>query len=269
MSKNTSLTDSPESNLNRVYLLGAVTTMIVLSGTILDIVIGSITGGNLAALPQSAVDRFVQLHNHPLIGLYNLDLLNTIIQIFMIPTYFALYIAHYKVQREFGLLALIIFLVGTVIFVAGNVALPMFGLSLKYAASNTDSQRLLFSTAGEALLAKGIHGSLGVFFAFLFPNIAGILMSWVMLKGKVFSRVAGYLGLVGSILMVVYIIMVTFVSGIQEMATAFAAPGGIMLMAWLILVTAKLFKLRLKSAFSADIDHHFPLEVDHPISALN
>jgi hypothetical protein len=23
------------------------------------------------------------------------------------------------------------------------------------------------------------------------------------------------------------------------------------------------------SAFSADIDHHFPLEVDHPISALN
>jgi hypothetical protein len=25
----------------------------------------------------------------------------------------------------------------------------------------------------------------------------------------------------------------------------------------------------LSSAFSADIDHHFPLEVDHPISALN
>ena len=23
------------------------------------------------------------------------------------------------------------------------------------------------------------------------------------------------------------------------------------------------------TAFSADIDHHFPLEVDHPISALN
>ena len=132
--------------------------------------------------------------------LYNLDLLNSIIQIIMIPTYFALYAAHRKVQNGYTLLALVIFLVGSTIFVTGNVALPMYELSIKYNAASSDTQRILYAAAGEALLSNGVHGSLGVFIGFILPNIAGIIMSSIMNAGKIFSRVTGYMGLVGSIL---------------------------------------------------------------------
>jgi len=41
-----------------------------------------------------------------------------------------------------------------------------------------------------------------------------------------------------------YIILVNFVSGVETMATAFAMPGGLLLMAWMIMFTIRLLKLR-------------------------
>jgi hypothetical protein len=43
--------------------------------------------------------------------------------------------------------------------------------------------------------------------------------------------------------MCLYVILVTFVPDIKSMATAFAAPGGFMLMAWMILYARRLFQL--------------------------
>lgn len=63
---------------NSIYLIGAITTIFVLCGIILDMVIGSITGGDISSQPQNAVDRFIQFQNNWALGLYNLDLLNMI-----------------------------------------------------------------------------------------------------------------------------------------------------------------------------------------------
>jgi len=86
-------------------------------------VIGSITGGNVAALPQSAIERFNQLNENGLLGLYNLDLLNLMVQIIMIPSMFALYVAHQNSNTPSVLLVFILFLVGTTIFITSNTAL--------------------------------------------------------------------------------------------------------------------------------------------------
>lgn len=107
-------------------------TIIVLCGIILDMVIGSVTGCNVATLPQTAIERFSQFKNNWLLGLYNLDLLNIINQIILIPSIFALYAAHRNVNKLSALLALILFLVGTAVFVTGNTALTMLDLSHKY-----------------------------------------------------------------------------------------------------------------------------------------
>jgi hypothetical protein len=107
------------------YNVGAITTIIALCGIMIDMVIGMIAGGNITELPQTAVERFNQFKDNTLLGLYNLDLLNTIIQIIFIPSVFALYAAHRKVSKPSALLTLIIFLFGTTIFVTSNTALTM------------------------------------------------------------------------------------------------------------------------------------------------
>jgi hypothetical protein len=235
-----------ESQWRGIYTIGGITAIIGLIGIVLDVIFGSVTGGNLSALPQTAVDRFAQFQTNPWLGLYNLDLLNIINQMILIPAYFALCAAHRKTNIAYALLALVIFLVGTTIFVTTNTALPMLELSHKYAAAATETQKTLLAAAGEAMLARGTHGSLGVFIGFLLPNIAGLIMSFTMLTGKVFGKVTSFLGIAGSALMVLYIVLVTFAPNIKDMATAFAMPGGLMAMAWMTLFTIRLFQISRK-----------------------
>jgi hypothetical protein len=232
-----------ESQWRGIYVTGGIATIIALIGIVLDVIVGSTTGGNLSALPQTAVDRFTQFQVTPLLGLYNLDLLNIVNQMFLIPAYFALYAAHRRTNNAFSLLALIIFLVGTTIFITTNTALPMLELSKKYAIATTESQKTLFAAAGEAMLARGTHGSLGVFIGFLLPNIAGLIMSYSMLSAKIFNKATSIIGMVGSALILLYIVLVTFAPSVKDMATAVSMPGGLLLMAWMIMFTIRLFQL--------------------------
>lgn len=119
----------------------------------------------------------------------------------------------------------------------------MLDLSRKYFAAGSDEQRLLLAAAGEAMLTKGSHGSLGVFIGFALPTFANMLMSFVMLSGKIFSRLSSYFGIIGNSLMIIYLVLVTFIPKVEAMAIAFAMPAGLMVMAWMILFTIKLFRL--------------------------
>lgn len=235
--------DNSEKQWKIIYKIGAVTTIIVLCGIIIDMVVGTITGGNIAELPQTAIERFNQFKETPLLGLYNLDLLNIINQIIIIPSILALYAAHRNTNRPSALLSMILFLVGTTIFVTSNTALTMLDISQKYFATSSEEQRMLLAAAGEAMLAKGSHGNLGVFIGFALPTFANALMSCVMLKGNIFSRANSYIGIVGNFLMVIYIIMVTFMPSVERMALVFAMPAGLLLMTWMIMFTIKLLKL--------------------------
>lgn len=237
--------ENSNSKFRNIYLIGALSTIFVLCGIIIDMVVGSITGADLTALPQTAIERFNQFNENWILGLYNLDFLNLINQIVMIPTIFALYIAHKKVQNESALFAFILFLIGTTIFITNNAALTMLDLSKNYFTANSETQKELISIVGESLLIKGKHGSLGVFVGFALPTFANILMSIVMIKGKIFGKITSYIGVLGNTLMLLYIILVTFNPAVEKLALAFAMPGGLLLMAWMILFTIKFFKLRL------------------------
>lgn len=232
-----------EAQWQSIYTLGGIATLLALIGIVLDVMVGASTGGNLSALPQTAVDRFTQFQDNPLLGLYNLDLLNLLNQMMLVPAYFALYAVHRKANNAYALLALIVFLIGTTIFVTTNTALPMLELSNKYAAAGTESQKTMLAAAGEAMLARGAHGSLGVLIGFLLPSLAGLIMSVVMLGAKVFNKITSYLGIAGNVLILIYIVLVPFASGVKDMAAAFSMPGGLLLMAWMVLFTIRLFQL--------------------------
>jgi len=49
------------------------------------------------------------------------------------------------------------------------------------------------------------------------------------------------LGLGGSLLLGAYLILVTFLPRVKDMALAFAAPGGLMAIAWMLLMALRLF----------------------------
>jgi hypothetical protein len=74
----------------------------------------------------------------------------------------------------------------------------MLYLSEQYAASITDAQRSIFLAAGEATLAVFQAGTV-FHLSYIFSFIGVLLVSVLMLKGNVFSKQAGYIGITTSV----------------------------------------------------------------------
>jgi hypothetical protein len=216
---------------------------VVIALLLLDIAVSNMLGGDISVIPRDAVGRFQQFHGNRLLGLYNHDLLNLIIQIVLLPVYWALYAALRKANRAWAGLALVIFIVGTTVFIMSNAAMPMLDLSSKYAAAATDTDKAMIAVAGEALLARGAHGSPGALLAFALPTFAALIMSFAMSAGKVFSKATSYLGIAGNTLLLVYFVLVTFVPGADKFALGLAMPGGLLVMAWMALFAMRFFRL--------------------------
>jgi hypothetical protein len=232
-----------EEKIKKIYMTGAIASAIVICLTLIDLLIGSIFGGDLSSIPQMAVDKFAQLQENKLLGLYNLDLLNFIISIIMIPAFVAIFFTLKDEDSSFSLLALIIFSIGTTVLIANNAALPMLDLSQKYNSATTEDQSAFFAAAGEALIAKGAHGTAGVFPGFVLITLSELLISFIMLKTRIFSRVTAYIGIIGTALILVYLIIITFAPAAKGSAMIIVAPGGVLSLVWMVMYTRKLFHL--------------------------
>ena len=229
------------TGLSTMLALGGLAAMLSALGALADVAIGMITGGSVSALPHDAVGRFAELAANPALGLYNLDLLNLVTTLIMVPALYACWLVLRRGAAQAGL-AFALGILATAVFVSGNPALPMLGLSLDYAGADGQRRELL-AAAGEAILAKGAHGSPGVLAGFLLSSIANLLLSAIMLRTRNFSRTTAILGLCGNLLLAAYLILVTFLPRVKDMAIAFAAPGGLMAIGWLLLMSFRLYRL--------------------------
>lgn len=236
-------TERTDRQWKSFYLFGGIATLIMVLASILDVIISMLLGGDPSSIPQTAVGRFTQFQSTPMIGLYYLDLLNMTTSIIMLPVFFALFAAHRKVNMVYAAFAMIVVFIGTAVFITNNSALSMLSLSGKYALATTDAQKVLYAAAGEAMLARGAHGSPGAFIGFLLPMIGSLIMSFVMLKGGVFSKITAYFGIAGSSLFIFYFVFMAFIPGSENLAMIIATPGGLLTIVWMILFAIRLLKL--------------------------
>lgn len=233
-----------------IMKLGGIAGLLSVGGGIADIIIGSATGANLETLATDAAGRFAEFSRSPLLGLYRLDALNMILGIIGLAFAAALFLYLRRDREGPALLALVLSVAGTCVMVSGNAAFGMLELSGAYASSRSDSARAIYLAAGEALLVRGMHGSLAILPAFVLPVLANALFSLAMRGLERFGRATAMLGLIGYSLLLVYLILVTFVPGSGRFALALAAPGGIVALVWTGKVSWVMLTSRSKAAFS-------------------
>lgn len=224
-----------------LYKLGALTSLLILGTALLEILITFLPGGYLSA--ETVVDWFNLLHDNWFLGLRNLGLLNIVMTALTIPMFFALGMAHWKVNPKYSALAMIISFIGIAVFYATNRAFAMLDLSTQYAAASTDAERAALEAAGKALLAVGESHTPGTFIGFCLSTIAGILISFVMLHGGIFSKFSAYTGILGFGMLLVYDVCQSFVPALLGIALLFAMIGGILSLVWYGLIARRLFQL--------------------------
>jgi hypothetical protein len=233
---------SKNPNWNIIYKLGIAAAIGAVVVGIIEIAITFLPGGN--AVQETVLDWFLLFQQNPFMGLRNLGLLNIFLNSFGIFTYLALYGTHRKTPyKPFAALSVIISYLGIGVFFATNRAFPMWDLSQQYFAATDEIQKTVFQAAGQAMLSVGASHSPGTFLAFFLAESAGILISFVMLKGKVFERIAAYAGILGFGCLLIFEFMSSFFFGLSEIMMLLAMIGGLSSMIWYILIARKLFQL--------------------------
>ena len=226
------------------YRFAGVTALIAVIANITDVVLGFGDSEVAAYGTKTAVEWFAIFQQSGFKGLYVLGILNIVYQTCLIPVYFALYEIHKRNSEFYPALAFILFLVGLVIYFSNSAAVPMFVLSGKYTAAGTDAQRIIIAAAGEAVLARGEDFTPGSFISLIFGGIAAIIISIVMLRGGIFSKVVSWIGIIGFSLLSIFIILSTFLPKLYFLAFyGFGMLGGLFVLAWFLLVAKKFFQL--------------------------
>jgi len=231
--------EKAEPGWKGLYKLGGITALIVLVGPLAEVLIGFLPGvARMTHETVTVVDWFTLFQNHWFIGLRNLGLLNVVGAALLAPTFLAIYFALRRDHEAFGALCTILFFVGMAIYLASNRAFAMLSLSGQYASATTEAQRSLLIAAGQAMLAEG-RTRAGI------PLIefASLLISVVMLRGKVFSKATAYAGILGNALLIVVEIILASARTLPGTGMVIAAGGGLAIMAWYLLVGRRLLQL--------------------------
>ncbi|MBN2256273.1 MAG: DUF4386 family protein [Anaerolineaceae bacterium] len=229
-----------------IYQIGAGAALLVALAALIDILSTLLPGGYVVT--GSVIDWFNLFQTNPLMGLRDLGLLDIIVTTLNVPLFYALAAAPRRVSFTHAALAAVLACVGTAIFLANCAALPMLALSREYASAMAEPQRAALMSAGQSLLASGAHSSPGTFMAYLFTDTAGILMGFVFLRSRIFSKFAGWAGILGFTSLLIFNICAAFIPAIYDAALVFAGIGGLLFIGCYALTAGRLFQLGRETA---------------------
>jgi hypothetical protein len=194
----------------------------------------------LGGQPTSAAQAFDLLQQHRLVGLLRLDLPT----IAVMPLYYLLFLGLYSAlrrgDRALALLSTTLAFVGVTLVLATPTALSMVPLSDKFAAATTDAARAQLLAVGEAIMAADIWHNTGAILGGILVQCGAVLISVVMLRGRVFSKATGWLGIVMHGLDLAHIVGGLFVPGAGVVLLAIAGP---LYPIWFFLVGRRLLQL--------------------------
>lgn len=234
--------ESEESRWKGLYKVACVAAIIAVIVGLIESIIMFLPGGSMS--PETVTGWFTLLQNNWFLGLRNLGLMNIIFIPLGIPTFLALYAAHRRTNKAYvALIAMIISLVSITVFLATNRAFPMLELSSQYASATTDVQRSMLTAAGQSMLSVGESHIPGTFIGFFLGEIAGIIISVVMLWGKVFSKTNAFVGIIGFTFLLVNEIFSSFVPGLFNTAMIFGMGGGLLSMIWYVMISRRFLQL--------------------------
>lgn len=198
--------------------------------------------------PETVLDWFLVFEDSRITGLFFLGLGDIIIMILWGPMSLALYAVLRQTDRIWSLIAAPLVFVGMAVYLATNTAFSMLSLSQEYAVAATEAEKSILLAAGQAMLA--VSRGTGLYTGMALAWLAGLILSAVMLRSKVFTKVTAWVGILGLGLLVTgtpfgghYTATGTPTAVQSAMVAVQYVGGGLLSLAWYILVGLRLLKI--------------------------
>ncbi|MCJ7701475.1 MAG: DUF4386 domain-containing protein [Anaerolineales bacterium] len=189
--------------------------------------------------PASTEAWFSLFQESKILGLLYLNALDIFSIALLGVMFLALYMALRGVNESYMAIAAFFAFLGVAVFIVPRVAmLSLLPLSDRYAAAATEVERARLLAAGETLGALGNPTPQTI--GFLFMAIAVLIISLIMLKSDLFSRITAYLGILASALTFgdhLSIIMA------PALATALMVISALFWIPWWLMISRGLFQV--------------------------
>jgi hypothetical protein len=187
---------TPDPGWKDMYRVGAISCIALLVSITIAIAAFYIWPYKLGGAPVQEI--FVLLHNDRLAGLMSLELQMLLVQPVMVLTSFALYAALKQVNGSFALIALTLGIMGNLLMFSARPVNELIYLSDRYIATTNEILKNQYLVAGESYLA--LYEGTGFTAATISISVAGVINALLMLKSHFFSKAAGVIGAVSSVL---------------------------------------------------------------------
>jgi len=242
-------TDTSDSAWKSLCRIGGVAALVSAVCSLITVIVGITLGWE----PSTANEYFTVLQNDRIVGILRLDFPSVInvVQYYLI--FFGFYAAFRRANGAYAALATALAFVGVTLWLATHSAFSMISLSDQYAAATTDAQRSQLLAAGMAVIASDMWHSTGALIGGILLQSATVLISVVMLRNKIFSKVTAYVGILTHGLDLAHIIIGIFAPGVGVILMAIAGP---LYVIWFPLVGRRLLQLA----------RHEKVWVSHPLA---
>ena len=214
--------------LRTLYVVGSIAALAIALFSVLQVVVFV-----LSPPPEKVLDWFTLFHRNEFIGLLDFDFLYILDNILMIFVYLGFYATLHRKNQALMILSVAIGLVAIATFFSSVNAFSMLSLSRQYYNATTETERLVITSAGQAMVSL-FSGTSYIVFTVL-GSIAPIIISVTILKHGVFSKATAWMGLVANTL--------PFGLFIDQIGKFFGLLSVPFLIAWFILTGLRLFRL--------------------------
>lgn len=228
-------TINEDLNWKNVSRIGGIAAFLsVVCGLITMTVIFTIGGE-----PSTATEYFTLLNNDRIVGLLRMDFASVINLACYYLMFFGIYTVLRRENRAYATLATALAFVGITLWFANHSAFSIISLSDQYAAATTDVEKSQLLAAGKAIISSDMWHSTGAIMGGIFLEGAAVLISFVMLRSKVFGKVTAWIGILAHSLDLAHIIIGIFSPKVGIILMAVAGP---LYLVWLPLIGIKLIK---------------------------
>jgi hypothetical protein len=236
--KQSPLSENSSTKDNTIYRLGGLAALVVVVLTL-----GEIVGFIFYPQPETISDWFTLFQENMIIGLIDFWGLEVPMYLMFVFVFLALYCVLRNINEGFMAVAMIFIILGTGIFLATNNPFSMLSLSNQYAAAVTKAEQSAILAAGQAILVITGQRAVGGFNVALFlVSVAGLMVSFVMLKSNSFDKFTAIVGILANALSLADYVRQAFTTS-EIMALLVILPGALLLVIWYILIGRRLYQL--------------------------
>jgi len=230
------------------------------TGGIAALIAGVLFRRNLAAeiglfvqqeAPVNVAEWFELLQRSRILGLAYLHVFDLVNYGLLMLVFLALFVVLRKAGKSSMTIAVVLGLIGIGIYFASNSSFSMVSLSDQFSAATGETERVVLLSAGQGVLAgsrftsPGGHPGAGGFISLFFVAAAGMIITAVMVRGRLFNKAAVVFGFLANGFDLAYcaaFLILPMMDG-ELLSVLFIPAAGAFYMVWHILIGLRLLKL--------------------------